>query len=162
MNPTESDLGASLLTAATDVLEAMYFTSVMGLSEDGVAGAGWRSQLAFQGELSGTFRLGMNGETARLLAANFFGEEESEVSETAVADMVGEMANMICGSVLSRMETESHFKLTHPEVEAVEDLARGVRGDGSRDSSAARDRWRGVGGKPRVGVIMMALGEAAG
>jgi CheY-specific phosphatase CheX len=126
MNPTEQDLGASLLTSATDVLEAMYFTGVMGLSEVGVAGAGWTAQLEFQGELSGTFQLGMNGETARLLAANFFGEEESEVTATAVADMVGEMANMICGSVLSRMETESHFKLSHPVVEAAADPTAGM------------------------------------
>jgi CheY-specific phosphatase CheX len=119
MNPTESDLGASLLTAATDVLESMYFTGVMGLSEDMLAGPGWMAQLEFKGELSGTFSLGMSAETARLLAANFFGEEESEISETAVADMVGELANMICGSVLSRMETENHFKLSHPVVDAA-------------------------------------------
>jgi hypothetical protein len=126
MNPTENDLGASLLTAATDVLESMYFTSVMGLSELPVTGPGWTAQLEFKGELSGSFRLGMSAETARLLAANFFGEEESEVNETAVADMVGEMANMVCGSVLSRMETESHFKLSHPVVEATEDQAKGM------------------------------------
>src|SRR5271156_7237914 len=105
MNPTELDLGASLLTSATDVLESMYFTGVMGLSEVPVTGAGWTAQMEFKGELSGSFTLGMSAETARLLAANFFGEEESEVTETAVADMVGEMANMICGSVLSGLET---------------------------------------------------------
>jgi CheY-specific phosphatase CheX len=121
MNHTELDLGASLLTSATDVLESMYFTGVMGLSEVPVMGAGWTAQLEFKGELSGSFTLGMGAETARLLAANFFGEEESEITETAVAEMVGEMANMICGSVLSGLETESHFKLSHPEVRAAED-----------------------------------------
>jgi CheY-specific phosphatase CheX len=127
MNPTESDLGASLLTSATDVLESMYFTSVMGLSEVPFTGAGLTARLEFKGELSGSFVLRMNLETARLLAANFFGEEEeSDVTETAIADMVGEMANMICGSVLSRMETESHFKLSHPLVEDAGDLMQGM------------------------------------
>jgi CheY-specific phosphatase CheX len=84
----------------------------------------------FKGELSGTFTLRMSLETARLLAANFFGEEEPEVtepeSETAIGDMVGEMANMICGSVLSRMETKTHFKLSHPVAEVSSDLMQGM------------------------------------
>jgi CheY-specific phosphatase CheX len=126
MNPTESDLEASLLTSATDVLESMYFTSVMGASEVPLSGEGWAAGLEFKGELSGTFTLRMSMEAARLLAANFFGEEESDMTETAIGDMVGEMANMICGSVLSRMETESHFKLSHPLVEVSSDLMQGM------------------------------------
>jgi CheY-specific phosphatase CheX len=126
MNPTESDLEALVLSAASDVLESMYFTSVMGPSEVPLSGAGWIAGLEFQGELSGTFALRMSKESARLLAANFFGEEESDISETAVADMVGEMANMICGSVLSRMEKEIHFRLSHPLVEASSDWMQGM------------------------------------
>lgn len=132
MNPTEHDLGASLLLSATDVLEAMYFTSVLGPSDAPLTGAGWVARLEFEGELSGSFTLRMNAETARLLALNFFGEEESEITDTAVGDMVGEMANMICGSVLSRLEAETHFKLSHPSVEAtseaMEAMEAAVRG----------------------------------
>src|ERR1700692_1098482 len=123
MRPTERELEGELLTSATAVLEAMYFTSVLGPAEQGTGAGGWVSELEFRGELSGSFALRMGGETARMLAANFFGEEESEVSETAIGDMVGEMANMICGSVLSRMETERHFKLSHPSVERVDNGA---------------------------------------
>ena len=130
MNPTEGDLGAALLASATDVLESMYFTSVMGASETPIVGSGLSAQLEFKGEVSGSFKLRMNAETARLLASNFFGEEESDITESAIADMVGEMANMICGSVLSGMETESHFKLSHPSVEvgdeSAADMDRGV------------------------------------
>lgn len=126
MNPTENDLQASVLSSATDVLESMYFTSVMGTSEVPLSGAGWIAGLEFKGELSGSFTLRMSLDTARLLAANFFGEEESDVTETAIGDMVGEMANMICGSVLSRMERETHFKLTHPFAEVSSDLMRGM------------------------------------
>jgi len=126
MNPTENDLQASVLSSATDVLESMYFTSVMGTSEVPLSGAGWIAGLEFQGELSGSFTLRMSLDTARLLAANFFGEEESDVTEAAIGDMVGEMANMICGSVLSRMERETHFKLTHPLAEASSDLMQGM------------------------------------
>jgi CheY-specific phosphatase CheX len=128
MRPTERELEGELFAAATSVLEAMYFTSVLGPAEQGVEAGGWLSELEFQGELSGSFALRMGGETARMLAGNFFGEEESEVSETAIGDMVGEMANMICGSVLSRMETEMHFKLSHPSVERVEDGAEAGHG----------------------------------
>jgi len=120
MRPTELELEGELLSSATAVLESMYFTSVLGPAEQGVGTDGWVSALEFQGELSGSFSLRMGGETARMLAANFFGEDESEVSETAIGDMVGEMANMLCGSVLSRIETEMHFKLSHPTVERVE------------------------------------------
>jgi CheY-specific phosphatase CheX len=128
MRPTDQKLEGEVLTAATEVLEAMYFTTVMGPAQDALGAEGWLSELEFKGDLSGFFALRMGGETARMLAANFFGEDESEVSETSIGDMVGEMANMICGSVLSRMGAETHFTLSHPSVEQVQDGAEAGHG----------------------------------
>lgn len=119
MNPSE--LNELLLTSASDVLASMYFADVMGPPQNPVIEPGFWATLGFKGEISGTFSLSLSKDTARKLAANFFGEEESDVSEEAVADMVGEMANMVCGSVLSRMTREVHFKLTHPVVAIGED-----------------------------------------
>ena len=52
---------------------------------------------------------------ARGLAANFLGEDEADLADADVGEVVGELANMLCGSVVSRMEGNSHFVLTHPE-----------------------------------------------
>jgi len=142
---SEYNLEASLLTSATEVLESMYFTSVVGLQKvapddhNVIEGGGPLATLEFKGEMSGTFTLSMAPETARMLAANFFGEDELDVTDVSINEMVGEMANMICGSVLSRLETESHFKLTHPVVEIAGTEEEATANDGPGSSEVPSD-----------------------
>ncbi|HVX67697.1 MAG TPA: chemotaxis protein CheX, partial [Bryobacteraceae bacterium] len=64
---------------------------------------------------------------------NFLGaEDESGIQEEQVGEVLCELANMICGSVLSRLAGDLAFDLSHPEL---------VAGDGDRTGwlqSAAR------------------------
>jgi hypothetical protein len=53
---------------------------------------------------------------ARVVGAGFLGREEAEVSDAQAGEVVCELANMICGSVLSRLESEATFQITHPEL----------------------------------------------
>lgn len=109
---------AVLIDSATEVLETMYFTSVFGLAEpDGPsAEPSLSAQLAFRGDAAGTFGVDAPMNTARTLAANFLAGEEDEVSETQCAEVLCELANMICGATLLRLGANSRFDLSHPEI----------------------------------------------
>lgn len=114
--------GAMVLShAARDVLEKMFFSCA--LTEAG----GWQAapgshigaRLEFQGDARGVLELAIARSAARSLAANFLGaEREEEIADAQVGEVVCELANMICGSVLSRLDFGETFQLSSPELQA--------------------------------------------
>jgi hypothetical protein len=110
---------AVLIESASEVLETMYFSSVFGLANaEGLPDEPWLSaQLAFRRHSAGTFGLDVPMNTARTLAANFLACDEDEVSDTQCAQVVCELANIICGATLLRLGSNSRFDLSHPEVQ---------------------------------------------
>jgi CheY-specific phosphatase CheX len=116
-------MSALLSAAASDVLETMFFTPVMGETEVSLTppASAVAARLYFAGARPGTFALRVTEPAAASIAANFLGEEVSEPTPGQVRDVICELANMICGSALSRLDSEAHFDLGHPElVEPVE------------------------------------------
>jgi chemotaxis protein CheY-P-specific phosphatase CheC len=113
----EVELVAHLRPAFTEVLETMFFTSVIDICATGAAAGPPPiiSRLRFRGDPSGVFEIGMTGDAARRLAAAFLGEDEQELSESRTGEVVCELANMLCGSFLSRMG-DFTFELSHPEI----------------------------------------------
>jgi CheY-specific phosphatase CheX len=113
------------LSAATrSVLETMFFTEVCGEhSEFGPARAdGFHARLHFTGQRAGEFRIAIAPGSARRIAANFLGsEDEAGIPECQVRDVICELANMICGSALSRLAADVAFELSHPELSAASD-----------------------------------------
>ena len=114
----DADLGILLTAAATDVLETMFFTSVAGEVPGGAAANDSERavQLRFWGGRSGTFRLRLSASAATVIAANFLADAVPEPSEEEIDQVIREAANMICGSVLSRLDGESEFNLGSPEL----------------------------------------------
>jgi CheY-specific phosphatase CheX len=112
--------GAVLREAAQQVLETMFFVVPSAEAPPAAAGAGGPyvgARIAFCGEPPGAFAVSLPEPAARTIAANFLGAEaESELPLSCVREVVAELANMICGAVLSRLETESRFELDAPEV----------------------------------------------
>jgi len=111
----EQDLKA----CAEEVLESMFFTSP--LSEP-VPGGRSRldlilAQVTFRGTASGRFGVGCSMDAARSLTAAFLGMESDTVAEQQCGEVICELANMLCGSVLSRMEPGGRFDLMTPEIE---------------------------------------------
>jgi CheY-specific phosphatase CheX len=109
----------ALSGAVRDVLETMFFTDVVSdkTGHAGASGPALDAQLRFQGGRSGEFRIAIVPGAARTIAGNFLGaEEESEIQEDQVGEVVCELANMICGSVLSRLAGDLAFELSHPEL----------------------------------------------
>jgi CheY-specific phosphatase CheX len=125
---------AVLIPEYCEVLDAMYFTTLLGSTTleslpAEVPGADpvLAFSLQFVGDISGRFGLRLEPAVARSLTANFLGEQDTDVSAVEVSEVAGELANMLCGSVMSRVEGEHSFALSHPEpgvvtFSGVEDL----------------------------------------
>jgi hypothetical protein len=108
---------------SSEVLDAMYFATVLGSAPHETrpdtmpdTESLMAFSLEFVGDISGRFGVELGTSTARLLAANFLGEAETDISSSDVSEVAGELANMLCGSVMSCVEREHPFALSHPEA----------------------------------------------
>jgi hypothetical protein len=100
-----------------ETLDAMFFTSCLGAAAAERAGEPeLAAQVAVEGRTRGRLTLRMAAPAARSIAANFLGEEEDAVTERQVGDVLCELANMICGFVLSRVEGAEEFRLGAPRM----------------------------------------------
>jgi len=108
-----------LVTAATEVLETMFFAAVEGDADqpreatEALAAA----RIRFQGAHSGWFRVVLPESAALALAANFMGATDpGEVTGEQAAQVLGEFVNMVCGATLSRLAPKEIFNLATPRV----------------------------------------------
>jgi CheY-specific phosphatase CheX len=116
-----NEIPAALAAAVEEVLETMCFTTVLASSEGAAPAEGDGTpaitvELRFEGSPPGSFRVSVSSKAARAVSAGFLGREEAEVSDSQAGEVVCELANMICGSVLSRLESKAIFQITHPEL----------------------------------------------
>lgn len=81
----------------------------------------WMEALVhFSGPVSGRFSLTLPASLGRELCAAFLGSSPDDtVDQTALDDLVGELANMACGAWLTNMRRSDAFALSHPEVRHV-------------------------------------------
>lgn len=115
---TRSAPDQALLESAAEVLETMFFTSVVGEGVPDSSPGPWVSaDLCFRGSLSGRFGVRLPVTTALRIAASFLGEEEDSLTPDRAGEVVCELSNMLCGSVLSRLESEAAFELSHPHFD---------------------------------------------
>jgi CheY-specific phosphatase CheX len=104
-----------------EVLEKMFFIQCLREPLEYAPESEVVAHLKFEGEPSGALTLRVTAGAARSVAADFLGVEEQELSESHVGDVVCELANMICGSVLSRVESAATFRLSSPQILAESD-----------------------------------------
>jgi len=107
-----------LSTAAEQVLETMFFTAVYGFAPEGEPDTPrFAARLGFEGTPSGALTIGISLPAAHTLAANFLAVDgEDGLTDAQVGGVICELANMICGALLSRVESEEHFRLSSPEL----------------------------------------------
>jgi CheY-specific phosphatase CheX len=110
------------LTECTEqVLEQMFFAQPVKepVSPDS-SRAGDSSHISvdvgFIGEPSGRLVLCISKPAARSIAADFLAEDEAVLSEKEVGEVICELANIICGSVLTRVESRTSFRLGSPRI----------------------------------------------
>ena len=71
--------------------------------------------LEFVGQVKGIFTLAVASETGERLALNFMGMESGEqLDRQAVVEVLGELANMMCGHFLGQMKYQDTFRLCSP------------------------------------------------
>ena len=99
----------------------MFFVETLGESPLPEPGTPVRAseiavRLTFHGEPAGSLTLHLSSAAASPIAADFLGADEESVTGQQTAEVVCELANMICGSVLSRVESAAPFHLSAPQI----------------------------------------------
>lgn len=119
---------ACLAEAAREVLETMFFLAIEGEAAWADVGAREHRHVAmeFDGPLAGRMDLAVSMDVAPMLASGFAGRDEAELTAGDVDGVLCEMANMLCGSLLSRLENEALFSLSTPRVSEGAGDAPGV------------------------------------
>lgn len=128
---TAIDPRDALAESLEQVLETMFFATVLGDVQPLSGGDGLAARLVFRGDPSGAFTVMVSPEAARSLTAAFLALDEDDVTPERAAEVVCELANMLCGSALGRLEPEKRFVLGHPEAVPAPPVA-GVPERGSR------------------------------
>lgn len=128
---SDQDLHASIHDAVEQVLETMCFSTVLGPC--GTAQAqpflDRSATVEYSGAGEGSVLIGCDEAGVRGLAANFMGSEEA--SEEQVLEFLGELANMVCGAVVSTLDGRGTYNLGTPQLVPPAALAeaRGIRCD---------------------------------
>jgi CheY-specific phosphatase CheX len=113
----EATISAALEESVADVLEKMFFVRwEPSESNQGTAERETCANVSFRGSPSGVLALRVTQKEARSIAADFLGASEEELSERQIEEVICELANMICGSVLSRIESTTTFQLAEPSI----------------------------------------------
>jgi hypothetical protein len=128
---TETTVRAALASAVGDVLESMFFLDTVGEACEPPAGADTVTvQLSFEGDPAGCFEMRLARPAATAIAADFLGEDSGSLTRQQSTDVTLELANMICGAVLSRIESSATFRLGAPRV--VADIVADIVADDTR------------------------------
>jgi CheY-specific phosphatase CheX len=114
-------LERALTECTEEVLEQMFFVQpveepLAQKSTEAVDSSHLSVDVGFSGEPSGRLLLRISKPAARSIAADFLAEDEAVLSEQQVGDVVCELANIICGSVLTRVESRTSFQLGSPRL----------------------------------------------
>ena len=110
-------VGQLLSKSAQDALETMFFTTPDWVSTELERPSGEliAASLTFQGAPRGRFGMVVSAPAARSMAASFLGfDHEARLPLAQVSVVIGELANMICGAMLSELESDEHFDLSAP------------------------------------------------
>lgn len=105
-----------LPNAVGEVLESMFFSAIceMDVVDQAENLSLISADLSFRGNPSGFFGVQTSVQTAQKLAANFLGQDEASINESQSGEVLCELANMLCGSSLSRLESGERFELSAP------------------------------------------------
>lgn len=108
----------AVTAAVNQAMEAMFFDAAApvpdcghGEAPDCITVCLW-----FHDAVDGEFMLTTPLATATALAANFMGLEPDDVDRSQAEQIVCELANIVCGSALSRLEPSTELRLSPPLV----------------------------------------------
>jgi CheY-specific phosphatase CheX len=133
-------LAQALAECTEEVLEQMFFVRPLSdpTREDLLDSPHLIADVDFAGEPSGHLILSVSQQAARSIAADFLAEEEPVLSEQQVGEVVCELANIICGSVLTRVEGKTLFRLGSPRL-----LVQGPQSKTQQGAVQSLNLWNG-------------------
>jgi len=111
---SDAALCGGLREAVEEILATMFFVDCVPRANGRHGEELIAARVDFEGHLSGSLRLRISRRAAHLMAADFLGEEAPELPASRTVEVVSELANMICGAVLSRIESQTAFRLGVP------------------------------------------------
>jgi len=126
--PSPATLVALLPEVVSDVAEQMFFgwaeacdaAQSEALIRDSLASAGpdWvHVEVAFRGAIDGVLHVALPCDLARDLGSAMLGMSDgAALSGALLDDAAGELANIICGAVLTRGEQTTQFELLPPLI----------------------------------------------
>jgi CheY-specific phosphatase CheX len=123
---TDTTIHTALSSAVADVLERMFFLEGLGEAAEPPPEAETVTvRLSFDGDPPGCFHMRIARPAADAVAADFLGEDPASLTDRQSAEVTLELANMICGAVLSRIESRAAFRLGSPQIVAGQGGGRG-------------------------------------
>ena len=125
MSESALELGELLGSATEEVLETMFYTGAFGPGTEG-GGTYLSAGVSFRGSRNGALDVAAPESTALALAAAFLGETVESVPPEQVPTVIGELANVLCGVILGRVEEGGQFVIAPPHV-SRQDMAELVR-----------------------------------
>jgi CheY-specific phosphatase CheX len=105
----------ALSGAVANTLETMFFCEIEP-PEGGPGPESLQARVDFEGTHAGSLWLRIDLSAARTMAADFLAAEQSDIEDGQAREVICELANMICGSALSRIEHNGRFRLSPPQV----------------------------------------------
>lgn len=128
ISPAPADYREALPAAVAEVAENSLFSFADASDQAAFAAAAWTSLaedgsdwlcagVDFSGRIAGRLEITVPETLARRLCASFAGVERGDcISERDLLDFAGELANMVCGTWLTRSYRQNSFALTPPRV----------------------------------------------
>ena len=108
----------ALTAAVNEAMELMFFDAAepepdacLPEEPDGIV-----CRIHFHDAMEGEFRMAMPRQTATALASSALALEPSEVQAAQAEQTVCELANIVCGAALSRLEPTTELRLGAPEI----------------------------------------------
>jgi hypothetical protein len=113
---TSTEALIPMVTSVTqEVLETMFFSEAeavaCGHESDWIA-----ARVRFSGDPSGELTVMLSRELALAASAGFLAEDAGEVTAEQLNQVSCELANIICGAILSRLHPQARVTLGVPEL----------------------------------------------
>jgi hypothetical protein len=115
----QSPMDQVLQHVAAEVLETMFFTEAeLADCEHEWLGAASSARLGFEGSHFGEMLLGVAEEAVDPIAASFLGLDPAELTDAERGQVIQELANILCGAMVSHLWPESRLSIASPELAA--------------------------------------------
>ena len=113
---SDPSLRSACHQAVLEVLETMFFELPLDtpLNTSSPAPSGCCATARFEGSITGALTVVLTANAPQRLAASFLGLDDEEAGPAEWQSVVIELANVLCGATMSRMEPAGRLRIEQP------------------------------------------------